>query len=88
MTRIRAPIDVEYARIDADCLTIGERYIELAVAVQDEAAIDVGRGKVRIELDGPIEIRNRPIIATLLVPDEAAVAVDIGLSEAESDRAI
>jgi hypothetical protein len=88
MTRIRAPIDIEYARIDADRPTVGERYIELPVAMEDEATIDVGRGKVRIDLDSSIEIGNRPIIETLLVPDQAAVAEGIGVSEAELDCAI
>jgi len=37
--------------------------------MQDETTIDVGGGKVRIELDGLIEIGDRPLMATLLVPD-------------------
>jgi hypothetical protein len=37
--------------------------------MQDEATIDVGGGKVRIELEGLIEIGNRPLMATFLVPD-------------------
>src|SRR6266481_5847123 len=86
--QLRTLNHVKYVRIDADRFTVGERNIELPVAMQDEATIDVGGGKVRIELDGLIEICNRPIMATLLVPDEAAVAVDIGVSEAESDRPI
>ena len=87
-TQLRLLGNVKYARIDADRLTVGERDSELPVAMQDEATIDVGGGKVRIDLDGLIEIGNRPLMATSLVPDQAAVAVEMGVSEAESDRPI
>ena len=63
------PNSIEYARIDTDRFTVGERNLELPVVMQDEATIDVGGGKVRIELDGFIEIGNRPIMVALLVPD-------------------
>ena len=56
--------------------------------MQDEATIDISGREVRIELDGLIEIGNRPIMATLLIPDQAAVAVDVDVSETESDRPI
>jgi hypothetical protein len=69
MMRIRAPIDIEYARIDADRPTVGERYIELLVAMEDEATIDVGRDKVRIDLDGSIEVGNRSIMVARFIPD-------------------
>jgi hypothetical protein len=68
-TQIATPNSIEYARIDTDCFTVGERNIELPVVMQDEATIDVCGGKVRIELGGLIEIGNRPLMATLLVPD-------------------
>jgi hypothetical protein len=69
MKRIRAPIDIEYARVDADRITVGERYIELPVAMEDEATIDVGRGKGRIDLDGSIEIGNRSIMVAHFIPN-------------------
>src|SRR5262245_36548256 len=83
--RFRALRNVKYAGIDADRFTVGERDGELPVAMQNEATIDVGGGKVRIELDGLIEIGNGPLMATSLVPDQAAVAVEVGVSEAEPD---
>src|SRR5882672_2825648 len=67
---IRTSINIEYFRINADRWIDGsDRSIELLVAMQDEAAIEVGGGNARIELDGLIEIGNRPIMAALLVPD-------------------
>jgi hypothetical protein len=67
---IRTSINIEYFRINADRWIDGsDRSIELPVAMQDEAAIEVGGGNARIELDGLIEIGNRPIMAALLVPD-------------------
>src|SRR5258707_5098822 len=69
---IRTSINIEYFRINADRWIDGsDRSIELLVAMQDEAAIEVGGGNARIELHGLIEIGNRPIIAALLVPDYA-----------------
>jgi len=47
----------------------GECEIELAVAMQDEVAIDVGGDKVRVELHSLIEIGNRSIMATLFIAD-------------------
>jgi hypothetical protein len=59
---------IDYTRIDADLLIgFGECEIELAVAMQDETAIDVGGGKVRVELHSLIEIGNRSIMATLFI---------------------
>ncbi len=67
---IRKSINIEYFWINADRWIGGsDRSIELLVAMQDEAAIEVGGGNARIELDGLIEIGNRPIMATFLVPD-------------------
>src|ERR1700738_4120301 len=63
----------------------GEREIEFAPAMQGDAAIDAGGGKVGVEFDSLSEVGNRSIIATLFIPDEAAVAVDIGIGETESD---
>jgi hypothetical protein len=68
--QIDTPTNIKYALIDPDRLiNSGERNFELAVAMQDEAAIDAGGSKVRIEFDSSIEIGNRPVMATLLVPD-------------------
>jgi len=50
--QLRTLSHVKYVRIDADRFAVGERDSELPVAMQDEATIDVGGGKVRIELDG------------------------------------
>ena len=66
----------------------GKREIEFAPAMQGDAAIDAGGGKVQVEFDRLIEVGNRSIIAILFIPDEAAVAVDIGIRETESDRPI
>jgi len=67
---IRMSINIEYFRINVDRWIDGsESSIKLLVAMQDEAAIEVGGGKGRIELDGLIEIGNRPIMLALLVPD-------------------
>src|SRR5215471_16655388 len=88
MRRRHVPTHVKNARIDADRLTVGDRDIELSLAMQDKAAIDVIRRIAGIELDSSVEIGNRPLMATLLVPDQAAVAIKIGVSEAESDRPI
>ena len=86
---IRMSINIEYFRINADrWIDSSERSVELLVAMQDEAAIEVGGGKVRIELDGLIEVGNRPIMPTLLIPDQAAVTVHTGVGETESDRPI
>ena len=63
----------------------GEREIELALAMQDDATADISDGKVRVEFDRLSEVGNCSIIATLFIPDEAAVAVDIGIGETESD---
>jgi hypothetical protein len=63
--QIDTPTNIKYARIDPDrFIDSGERNFELAVAMQDEAAIDAGGGKVRIEFDSSIEIGNRPVMAT------------------------
>src|SRR5260221_6926147 len=56
--------------------------------MQDEAAIDVGGGKVRVDLDCLTEVGNRAIAVTLFIPDQGAIAVDIGIGEAEPDRPI
>jgi hypothetical protein len=50
-------------------LVFGECEIELAIALQDEAAIDAGGGKVRVELYSLIEIGSRSIMAILFIPD-------------------
>jgi hypothetical protein len=47
----------------------GEGEFELAATMQDEAALDAGYGRVRIELDSLIEIGNRSIMVALFVPD-------------------
>jgi hypothetical protein len=68
--QIGKPNSIDYARIDADLLIgFGECEIELAIALQDEAAIDAGGGKVRVELYSLIEIGNRSIMAILFIPD-------------------
>jgi hypothetical protein len=86
-TQIRMPNCVEYVRIDADRLIdIGEGEIEFALAMRDDATIDVGAGKVRVDPDRLIEVGNRPIVATLFIPDQAAVVVYMGIGETESDR--
>jgi hypothetical protein len=68
--QIGKPNSIDYTRIDADLLIgFGECEIELAVAMQDEVAIDVGGDKVRVELHSLIEIGNRSIMATLFIAD-------------------
>ncbi len=67
---IRTSINIKYARIDADRFAaVAERKFELAVTMQDEAAIDAGGGKGWIELDSLIEIGNSSIMATLFIPN-------------------
>jgi hypothetical protein len=68
--QIGKPNSIDYTRIDVDLLIgFGECEIELAVAMQDEVAIDVGGDKVRVELHSLIEIGNRSIMATLFIAD-------------------
>jgi hypothetical protein len=67
---IRTSINIEYFRIKADRWIDGSEISpKLLVAMQDEASIEIGGGKGRLELDGLIEIGNRPIMLALLVPD-------------------
>jgi hypothetical protein len=67
--KIGKPNSVDYVRIDADLLIgFGACEIELAVAMHDEAAIDAGGGRVRVEFYNLIEIGNRSITATLFMP--------------------
>src|SRR6266403_1986255 len=74
---IRTSINIEYARIDADRWIDGsDRSIELLLAMQDEAAIEVGGGKARIELDG------------LFIPDVAADIVGLRVIGIEADRLV
>src|SRR5258708_24571609 len=74
--------------MEVDSVGDGGRKGGRRVGGQDEATIDIRGREVRIELDGLIEIGNRPIMAALLIPDQAAVAVDVDVSETESDRPI
>ena len=56
--------------------------------MQDEPTIDAGNRKVRVDFGRPIEIGNRSIVATLFIPDQAAITVDMGVGEAESDSVV
>ena len=58
--QICTPNNVEYVRIGADRLIdVGERAVEIAIAMQGDPTIDVGAGKARIDLDSLIEVGNR-----------------------------
>jgi hypothetical protein len=41
----------------------------LAAVMHDEATGEVCLDKVRIDLDGSLEVSNRPIAATLFIPN-------------------
>jgi hypothetical protein len=61
---------IEYTWINTDRLIdAGEREFELAVTMQDEATLDAGGGRVRIERDSLIEIGNRSITVAVFIPD-------------------
>src|SRR5262245_58591088 len=74
------PVDRRAAAIEmGGLLEVDARTVLAALAIERRGAADGGARQARVDLERLVEIGECAIIAALLEPDGAAVAVDLGI---------
>src|SRR6185437_4728437 len=72
------PVGRQRAVVEAAGLLVrGTATVRLALAVEGRGATGGGAREARVDFQGLVEIGERAIVAALLEPDRAAVAVDL-----------
>ena len=59
-------------------IAIGTGVLLIALALEDGGALRIGDHQARIDLDGPVEVGECPVVPALLEPHGAAVGIDPG----------